>query len=170
MAMLDEFRAWCLKSISPRTTRSYTAMVKIYLRNVDYVRQESVETFLSTKKHPKTYNDYLDALSKLFKFLGLPLNLKRKPVPENRLVIVPSIGEVERFIRAVEKRDVRTYLKLLCLTGIRPERLLNAGWRDFDLEKGWLLIREASESKNYNPQPTLILACRGAKGVEGDLS
>ncbi len=125
-----------------------------YIREVGVLDPAKAEKWLSKFKHPKTFNNNLVAIRKLFKFYGVQLNIKQKDARPHGLVLAPTMDEVKSFLMAVDRKDVRLYLLMLALQGIRPERLLKLEWSEVDLTHGWIIPRDGNvRSKFYRPQP-----------------
>jgi len=153
---VEEFKNWCLKEekIRLRTFRSYIPVIKKYIREVGVLDSKLAEDWLSRYEHPKTFNDYLICLRKLFKFYGLRLNIKQKDARPSGLIIAPSLDEVKKFISAIKRFDVKVYFALLATQGIRPERLFKLTWSEVDLTRGWIFPKDGNvRSKFYRPQP-----------------
>ena len=74
------FVQWCLnvEKIRPRTVKSYLGTVKKFVKEIGELDPIRAEEWLSKYEHPKTFNDNLIALRKLFKFYGLKLEIKQK--------------------------------------------------------------------------------------------
>jgi len=150
------FVEWCLKEekIRERTVKSYLPTIKKFLRDVGILDPVRAEEWLSKYEHPKTYNDNLIALRKLFKFYGLALHIKQKDARPYGLVIAPSMNEVKVFLEGVDHLGVRLYLALLSTQGIRPERLFKLNWDEVDLKRGWIIPKDGNvRAKFYRPQP-----------------
>jgi integrase len=153
---VSDFRDWCVRveKLRPKTIRGYVFVIKKYIREVGVLDPVRAEEWLSRYTHNKTFNDYLIALRKLFKYYGLKLEVKQRDARPHGLVVAPTLEEVGRFISAVEHPAVRLYLALLATQGIRPERLLALEWSEVDLDRGWIVPRDGNvRSKFYRPQP-----------------
>jgi len=150
------FVEWCLREekVRERTVRSYLPAIKKFIREVGVLDPQKAEEWLSQYTHPKTFNDYLIALRKLFKFYGLKLEIKQKDARPHGLVVAPTVEEVRAFVSSVGHEGVRLYLLLLATQGIRPERLLHLEWGEVDLRRGWIIPKDGNvRSKFYRPQP-----------------
>jgi len=66
------------------------SVVKKYVREVGVLDPVKAEEWLSGYRHNKTFNDYLIALRKLFKYYGLRLEIKQRDARPHGLVAAPA--------------------------------------------------------------------------------
>jgi len=128
---------------------------------------ERIKDEMRKKYKPSTINDYLNALSAVYKQMGKHWRKNRVPlIPENpileREVVqetidrVLTLDEIQRLLDATAKIEKTLDLKGLDLcvnlaldTGGRLREVCGLKWENVDLEKGWVSF---VKTKNKRPR------------------
>lgn len=107
----------------------------------------------AASRGPKTQNSYLAALGQFFRWL-----VKTKRWPQNPVEAVETVAETgkRRDHRALSLDEARALFRaapydrqvayvLAMIDGLRRGEIDQLVWADFDLERGWVRIRESVE-------------------------
>jgi len=131
------------------TAKSNASFVGTYLKS-----GKTAEDFVKSYSNSYTYNNALFAVNHWLDFCGKPrLQLKQKQCTPQSLIIAPKPEEMQRVIREIKDKHVKTYIALCATVGLRPKRLLKATWQEIDFTNGWLNINERHGKKVYRPNP-----------------
>ena len=116
--------------------------------------QKTPAEFVQSYSNPYTYNCELFAVNHWLDYNGQPrLALRQKQCTPNNLIIAPKVEEMQRAIREIKDKHVKTYIALCATVGLRPKRLLKTGWHEIDFVNGWVNINERHGKKVYRPNP-----------------
>ena len=162
-----DFEARHLPTLRPKTSSEYQRIIRNILvpefgsLSVESIRRRHVfalhERIGVDEQHPRTANFAKAVLSKMFTFA-----IEREYIEANPALNVAShkAGKVrrDRFYTADELRaiwnaieqqqdPVRSYFKMLMLTGQRRTETLKARWENIDLQRGTWTI-PATDTKN----------------------
>ena len=131
------------------TAKSNASYVSTFLKS-----GKTGEDFVKSYDNAYTHNNYLFAVNHWLEYNGKPkLNLRQKQCVPQSLIIAPKVEEMLRVIHEIKDRHVQAYIALCATVGLRPERLLKAGWHEIDFTNGWVNINERHGKKVYRPNP-----------------
>jgi integrase/recombinase XerD len=154
-----------LRRYSPRTVRTYTTMLRAFVRFLHPklprdAETEEVRAFLLHSLEMGLSRAYLDHSISALRFLYVELYHREsfvidvpRPKREDALPTVPTRDEVLRLAEALTNRKHRLAILLLYATGLRVSELVAARVRDVDVER---LIMHVGSGKGRKSRTTVL--------------
>ena len=141
--------------VGERTIKDRIAYSKRFLLFAKELSIDEAKRFLSKYDNANTYNNALQALRFLFRFMNIgELPFKQRDNRPSGLVIAPKVESVLALINNIEDISMKAYLVLCSTTGLRCQRIFKLTWDEINFEEGLIIPKNGNvRTKNYRPNP-----------------
>ncbi|MEM2019452.1 MAG: hypothetical protein QXY85_03335 [Candidatus Nitrosocaldus sp.] len=151
----DDFFRYLSQKVNPKLASRY---MKEAVKYTEYALAQTdldnaVALYLKKYENPNSYNNKLKPIIHLYRFLGLPLQVRLKKVNHDNLIIAPSYEQVVAGFRQIKDNiDIARFYLLCSTTLLRPQFIVTLAWSNIDLENKVINVRVDKKTKHYRSQ------------------